>query len=116
MTAIFRPRAQRIHIDNVESVLDSVRYDIEGRPEPSNAGNRPTLKGRAIRLMPGGYDVAQVDDLLNRAERAVLSGEVERARARQALRSTELHRRRLGYARGPVDSLIEALSRQLGIG
>jgi hypothetical protein len=117
MTALFRPAAERLRLDAVEEVLQSAtstRYAIE--PGPPVA--RPVPKARrSIRLVPGGYDVAQVDDLLADAEMAVVAGsEVLRARARQSLRSVELARRPLGYARGPVRTLLEELGRQLGAG
>lgn len=85
------------------------RYDIEGRPAP-------TVR-RAIRKVVGGYDTIQVDQLLHQAEQALTTGgELDRARARQALRSIDLSRRTRGYARGPVHALIDELSRRLGAG
>jgi hypothetical protein len=74
------------------------------------------VKGRrAIRIVIGGYDIAEVDGLLSRAERAVArGGEVQRAFARQELRTTELNRRVFGYARDSVHCLVAELGRQLG--
>jgi hypothetical protein len=119
LTAIFRPAAERIRLDGVEEVLQtvaSIASEIEEQPGEQDARHPPKMR-RSIRLVPGGYDVAQVDSLLNRAEHAVVAGgEVRRAWARQALRSTALARRPLGYARGPVHSLLEELGRQLGAG
>jgi hypothetical protein len=80
----------------------------------SQARHTPRVR-RAIRMVVGGYDVAQVDNLLNRAEYAVATGgELVRARARQELRTTELERRVFGYARHSVHCLVAELGRQLG--
>ena len=76
------------------------------------------VKGRrAIRMAIGGYDTAEVDNLLSRAEQAVArGGEVQRAFARQELRTVELNRRVFGYARESVHCLVAELGRQLGTG
>jgi hypothetical protein len=76
------------------------------------------VKGRrAIRMVIGGYDVDEVNNLLSRAERAVArGGEIQRAFARQELRTVELNRRVLGYARESVHCLVAELGRQLGTG
>jgi hypothetical protein len=72
---------------------------------------------RPIRIVIGGYDVAEVNNLLSRAEQAVArGGEVQRAFARQELRTVELNRRVLGYARESVHCLVAELGRQLGTG
>jgi hypothetical protein len=119
MTAVFRPAAERIRLDAVQEVLNRValmRLEIEGHSGDYTAQAVPSVR-RSIRLVPGGYDIVQVQSLLDRAEQAVLAGgEVQLAWARQALRSVELTRRPVGYARGPVHRLIEELGRQLGVG
>lgn len=119
LTALFRPPAERERLDGVDEVMQSVtsiQLAIEGQPDERDVRHVPKLR-RSIRLLPGGYDVAQVDALLGRAEQAVVAGgEVRRAQARQELRSTALARRPLGYARGPVHTLLEELGRQLGAG
>ena len=76
------------------------------------------MKGRrAIRIVIGGYDTAEVDNLLSRAEQALArGGEVQRAFARQELRTVELNRRVFGYARESVHCLVAELGRQLGTG
>jgi hypothetical protein len=72
---------------------------------------------RPIRIVIGGYDVAEVNNLLSRAEQAVArGGEVQRAFARQELRTVELNRRVFGYARESVHCLVAELGRQLGTG
>ena len=92
----------------------SVRYEIEGELGQHDARHMSKVR-RAIKIVVGGYDVAQVDNLLSWAEYSVASGgEVQRARARQALRAAVLARRPFGYARAPVHSLLEELGRQLG--
>jgi DivIVA domain-containing protein len=61
-----------------------------------------------------GYDRAQVDELLARAEHALASRqETLRATARQALRSAELRRRMRGYSRHQVERLFEQRLRDL---
>jgi hypothetical protein len=118
LTALFRPPAERERLDGVDEVMQSVasiQTAIEGQPE-RDVRHVPKPR-RTIRLVPGGYDIAQVHTLLGRAEHAVRAGgEVRRAQARQELRSAALARRPLGYARGPVHSLLEELGRQLGAG
>jgi hypothetical protein len=98
--------------------------DTTGKPgvafaferEVSVAEPVPTTR-RAIRRVIGGYDTDQVDKLLTLAERAVATGgEVQRAFARQELRTTELNRRVVGYARESVHCLVAELGRQLGTG
>jgi hypothetical protein len=77
-------------------------------------GHPPRMR-RAIKRVPLGYDIGQVDDLLSKAEDALAGGgEVRRAKARQDLRSTEINRRLRGYSRPIVHSLFDELSRQLG--
>jgi hypothetical protein len=72
---------------------------------------------RAIKIVIGGYDIAEVDNLLTLAERAVAhGGEMQRAFARQELREAELNRRMFGYARDSVHCLVAELGRQLGTG
>jgi hypothetical protein len=119
LTALFRPAAERERLDGVDEVMQSVasiQMAIEGQPDERDVRHPPKLR-RTIRLVPGGYDIAQVHTLLGRAEHAVRAGgEVRRAQARQELRSAALARRPLGYARGPVHSLLEELGRQLGAG
>ena len=61
-----------------------------------------------------GYDVRQVDELLQRIDRALMSGsEVQRARARQALREATLNRRLRGYPKRQVQRLLDARSHEL---
>ena len=61
-----------------------------------------------------GYDVRQVDELLARIDRALMSGsEVQRARARQDLRSVTLNRRLRGYPKRQVLRLLDARSHEL---
>jgi len=61
-----------------------------------------------------GYDVRQVDELLARIDRALMSGsEVQRARARQDLRSVTLNRRLRGYPKRQVLRLLDARGHQL---
>ena len=61
-----------------------------------------------------GYDRHQVDELLERIDRALSSGsEVQRARARQDLRSVTLHRRLRGYRKRQVLRLLDARSHEL---
>jgi DivIVA domain-containing protein len=61
-----------------------------------------------------GYDRRQVDELLERIDRALVSGsEVQRARARQALRSVTLNRRLRGYPKREVLRLLDARSHEL---
>ena len=69
----------------------------------------------AIRKVFRGYDIAQVDALLGRAGQALATGsELQRAQARQALRSAELTRRAIGYAPRSVHGIFRQLSRELG--
>jgi DivIVA domain-containing protein len=71
---------------------------------------------RRIPVVLRGYDVAEVDNLLARAERALASRkELELAQARQALRSATFRRRLRGYSPNAVQGMIAQLSRQLGI-
>ena len=61
-----------------------------------------------------GYDVRQVDELLARIDRALMSGsEVQRARARQDLRSVTLNRRLRGYPKRQVLRLLDARGHEL---
>jgi len=54
-----------------------------------------------------GYDTADVGFRLAELERAIASGsEIDRARARQALRTVRLNRRFWGYASRQVDHVI----------
>lgn len=116
MTGLSRPALQPIDLAADDVPAGVVRYEIEGQWGPHEARHTPRVR-RAIRMVFGGYDVAQVDNLLSRAEQAVArGGELQRALARQALRSADLSRRVRGYAREPVHGLIEELSRQLGAG
>ena len=98
----------------VTGSIPRVRLDDEFEPPDT----RRTPSGRrAIRIVIGGYDTAEVDSLLSRAERAVAhGGEVQRAFARQELREAELNRRVFGYARDSVHCLVAELGRQLGTG
>ena len=58
-------------------------------------GKRLACVTRTFSVVFGGYDTTQVDALLERVDHALISGsELERARARQVLRSVTLSRRR----------------------
>ncbi|HEY6748675.1 MAG TPA: DivIVA domain-containing protein [Mycobacteriales bacterium] len=61
-----------------------------------------------------GYDITQVDRLLDRAESAVGSGD-RRLRATMAdeLRSADFRQRLRGYDRAAVDRAVEELLREL---
>lgn len=62
-----------------------------------------------------GYDIAQVDELLARADHALSSGNGEvRAAARAALRAANLRRRLRGYARHQVARAVDQRLRELG--
>ena len=89
----------------------------DGRDYYMQESEHATKGRRAIRIVLGGYDTAEVDNLLSRAEQALArGGEVQRAFARQELRTVELNRRVLGYARESVHCLVAELGRQLGTG
>ena len=89
-----------------------------GRDNFEKEASGSAAKGRrAIRRVIGVYDVAEVDNLLSRAEQALArGGEVQRAFARQELRTAELNRRVFGYARESVHCLVAELGRQLSTG
>lgn len=62
-----------------------------------------------------GYDIRQVDQLLETAERALASGrEQDRESAQKALRAAEFPQRLRGYDRAQVDRFIDDLIRKLG--
>ena len=64
-----------------------------------------------------GYDTAQVDELLQLANRALASGrETMRASARQALRTAELQPRLRGYGRRQVKRVVEQRLQALSAG
>jgi hypothetical protein len=89
------------------------RYDIEGQYGTHQPRHEPRV--RQIPLVLRGYDVAEVDNLLARAERALASRrELELAQARQALRSTTFNRRLRGYSPSAVQSILAQIGRQLG--
>jgi DivIVA domain-containing protein len=64
-----------------------------------------------------GYDMAQVDQLLARAEQAPASADPQlRSTVRQELQTAQLRDRQRGYARHQVDHKIEHLIRELDTG
>ena len=65
----------------------------------------------------GGYDTSQVERLLDTVDQAIMSGsELQRARARQALRSPNLTRRLRGYSKRSVKRALHERSHELGSG
>jgi DivIVA domain-containing protein len=77
-------------------------------------GKRLACVTRTFSVVFGGYDTTQVDELLERVDHALISGsELERARARQVLRSVTLSRRLRGYPKRQVLRLLDQRARVL---
>ena len=96
MSEPFNPAFQWA-LDASDPAYRVILYDADNDARPPR---RPRAK-RQIRLSLRGYDVAQVDELLDRAEQALTDGsETRRAWARQALRSARLSESQSGNCNG----------------